>query len=57
MSSSSIAPRKAALAGAIRQATGTVMMIVAHASSLLLVERLFSIVKPKLPLRPWFALP
>jgi hypothetical protein len=34
--------------------TGTVVMIVAYASSLLVVERLFKIVKPKLLTLPWF---
>src|SRR5271163_1905562 len=35
--------------------TGTVMIIVAYATSLLLVERLFRIVKPKLLTLRWFA--
>jgi hypothetical protein len=35
--------------------TGTVMIIAAYAASLLLVERLFLIVKPKLLTLPWFA--
>jgi len=35
--------------------TGTVMIIAAYAASLLLVERLFVMVKPKLLRLPWFA--
>ena len=35
--------------------TGTVVMILAYALSLFLVERLFAIAKPKLLTLPWFA--
>jgi len=35
--------------------TGTVMIVAAYATSLLLVERLFRIVKPKLLTLRWFA--
>lgn len=35
--------------------TGTAMIIAAYAASLMLVERLFVIVKPKLLRLPWFA--
>src|SRR5579872_991250 len=35
--------------------TGAVVMIFAYAASLLVVERLFRIVKPKLMKLPWFA--
>jgi hypothetical protein len=35
--------------------TGTAMIVIAYAASLLLVERLFRIVKPKLLTLPWFA--
>jgi len=34
---------------------GTVMIVVAYAASLLLVERLFGIMKPQLLTLPWFA--
>jgi hypothetical protein len=44
-----------ALAGEGHWITGTVMIIAAYAASLLLVERLFAIVKPKLLTLPWFA--
>jgi hypothetical protein len=44
-----------AVAGDGHWITGTVMIIAAYAASLLLVERLFSIVKPKLLTLPWFA--
>jgi hypothetical protein len=44
-----------ALAGEGHWITGTVMIIFAYATSLLLVERLFSIAKPKLLMLPWFA--
>lgn len=37
--------------------TGTAMIIAAYAASLLLVERLFAMVKPKLLTLPWFARP
>jgi hypothetical protein len=35
--------------------TGTAMIVIAYAASLLFVERLFRIVKPKLLTLPWFA--
>ena len=35
--------------------TGTAMIVIAYTGSLLLVERLFAIVKPKLLTLPWFA--
>jgi hypothetical protein len=35
--------------------TGTGMMVAAYAASLLLVERLFRVVKPKLLMLDWFA--
>jgi hypothetical protein len=44
-----------AVAGDGHWITGTVMIIVAYAASLLLVERLFRIVKPKLLTLRWFA--
>ena len=44
-----------AAAGEGHWITGTVMIVVAYAASLLLVERLFMIVKPKLLTLPWFA--
>lgn len=44
-----------AVAGDGHWITGTVMIVVAYAASLLLVERLFVIVKPKLLTLPWFA--
>ena len=44
-----------AVAGEGHWITGTVMIVVAYAASLLLVERLFIIVKPKLLTLPWFA--
>ena len=44
-----------AVAGEGHWITGTVMIVVAYAASLLLVERLFMIVKPKLLTLPWFA--
>ena len=43
------------MAGEGRWITGTVMIIAAYATSLLLVERSFSIIKPKLLMLPWFA--
>jgi hypothetical protein len=43
-----------ALAGEGHWVTGTVMIVIAYAASLLLVERLFRIVKPKLLTLPWF---
>jgi hypothetical protein len=44
-----------AIAGAGHWITGTVAVICAYAASLLLVERLFAIVKPKLLTLSWFA--
>jgi len=44
-----------AVAGDGHWITGTVMIVVAYAASLLLVERLFAIVKPKLLKLRWFA--
>jgi hypothetical protein len=44
-----------AVAGEGHWITGTIMIVVAYAASLLLVERLFMIVKPKLLTLPWFA--
>jgi hypothetical protein len=44
-----------AVAGKGHWITGTVMVAVAYAASLLLVERLFRLVKPKLLTLPWFA--
>jgi hypothetical protein len=44
-----------AIAGAGHWLAGTVTIICAYAASLLLVERLFKIVKPKLLTLPWFA--
>jgi hypothetical protein len=44
-----------AVAGDGHWITGTIMIVVAYAASLLLVERLFMIVKPKLLTLPWFA--
>ncbi|HEY3662477.1 MAG TPA: hypothetical protein VGL24_04930 [Chthoniobacterales bacterium] len=44
-----------AIAGAGHWITGTVTIIFAYAASLLLVERLFRVVKPKLLTLPWFA--
>ena len=35
--------------------TGTGMLVVAYAASLLVVERLFKVVKPKLMMMDWFA--
>jgi hypothetical protein len=35
--------------------TGTIMIIAAYTTSILLVERIFRIVKPKLLTLPWFA--
>ena len=43
-----------AVAGDGHWITGTIMIIAAYAASLLLLERLFSIVKPKLLTLPWF---
>ena len=44
-----------AVAGDGHWITGTIMIIVAYAASLMFVERLFRIVKPKLLALPWFA--
>jgi hypothetical protein len=44
-----------AVAGEGHWITGTGMIIAAYAASLLVVERLFVIVKPKLLMLPWFA--
>jgi hypothetical protein len=44
-----------AVAGEGHWVTGTIMIVVAYAASLFLVERLFRIVKPKLLTLPWFA--
>jgi len=44
-----------AIAGEGHWITGTVVIVCAYAVSLLVVERLFRIVKPKLLTLPWFA--
>jgi len=44
-----------AIAGAGHWITGTITIVCAYAASLLLVERLFKIVKPRLLELPWFA--
>ena len=44
-----------AIAGDGHWVTGTVVIVAAYATSLLLVERLLAIVKPKLLMLPWFA--
>ena len=44
-----------AIAGEGHWITGTIVIVCAYAASLLLVERLFKIVKPKLLTLPWFA--
>jgi hypothetical protein len=44
-----------AIAGGGHWITGTVTIIFAYAVSLLVIERLFKIVKPKLLTLPWFA--
>jgi hypothetical protein len=44
-----------AVAGEGHWITGTVMIIAAYGCSLLFVERLFQIVRPKLLTLPWFA--
>jgi hypothetical protein len=44
-----------AVAGDGHWITGTVMIVAAYAASLLVIERLFRIVKPKLLTLPWFA--
>jgi hypothetical protein len=43
-----------AVAGEGHWITGTAMVVVAYSLSLLLIERLFKIVKPKLLTLPWF---
>lgn len=43
-----------AVAGKGHWITGTAMMVAAYAASLLAVERLFKVVKPKLLTLPWF---
>ena len=45
-----------AIAGKEHWLAGTVVIVCAYAASLLVVERLFRIVKPKLLKLPWFAL-
>ena len=45
-----------AIAGDGYWMTGTIVIVCAYAASLLIVERLFRIVKPKLLTLPWFAL-
>jgi hypothetical protein len=44
-----------AVAGEGHWITGTAMVVAAYIGSLLLIERLFRIVKPKLLMLPWFA--
>jgi hypothetical protein len=44
-----------AIAGDGHWITGTIMIAAAYTTSLLLVERLFRIVQPKLLTLPWFA--
>jgi hypothetical protein len=44
-----------AVAGEGHWITGTVMIIAAYSCSLLFIERLFRVVKPKLLTLPWFA--
>jgi hypothetical protein len=44
-----------AIAGEGHWITGTIVIVCAYAASLLIVERLFRIVKPKLLALPWFA--
>ncbi len=44
-----------ALAGDGHWITGSIAIVVAYAASLLVVDRLFKIVKPKLLTLPWFA--
>jgi hypothetical protein len=44
-----------AIAGDGHWITGTSMIVAAYAASLLVVERLFGVVKPKLLMLPWFA--
>lgn len=42
-----------AVAGKSHRITGTAMVIAAYATSLLLIERLFKLLKPKLLTLPW----
>jgi hypothetical protein len=44
-----------AVAGDGHWITGTVMIIAAYAASIVVVERLFAVVKPRLLTLPWFA--
>jgi hypothetical protein len=44
-----------AVAGDGHWITGAVMIIAAYAASIVLVERLFAVVKPRLLTLPWFA--
>jgi hypothetical protein len=44
-----------AVAGKGHWLAGTTMAVVAYAASLLVVERIFKLVKPKLLTLPWFA--
>jgi hypothetical protein len=44
-----------AVAGKGHWITGTAMVVAAYAASLLVIERLFALVKPKLLTLPWFA--
>src|SRR3569833_2082150 len=44
-----------AVAGHGHWITGTGMIVAAYAASLLVIERLFALVKPKLLMLPWFA--
>jgi hypothetical protein len=44
-----------AIAGEGHWITGTIVIVCAYAASLLFVDRLFRIVKPKLLTLPWFA--
>jgi hypothetical protein len=44
-----------AVAGKGHWITGTAMIVAAYVGSLLIVERLFRMVKPKLLTLPWFA--
>lgn len=44
-----------AVAGEGHWITGTAMIVIAYAASMLVVERLFTVVKPRLLTLPWFA--
>ncbi len=44
-----------AIAGTGHWIAGSITIVCAYAASLLVVERLFKIVKPKLLMLPWFA--